>query len=183
MESDAVGQLVAAAQANAPWAFARLYRHFSAAVCGYLRAQGAEDPEGLTNEVFLGAFRRLGAFTGDGDGFRSWLFTIAHHRLVDDRRRRARTLATAPLDRSVDPRAGGDVEDDALARLAGGEAMALLDGLPPDQRAVLTLRVVADLSIAETAGILGKQPGAVKSLQHRALEALRRKLSHEGVSA
>ena len=183
MDAELVGELVLAAQANAPWAFERLYRHFSPVVCGYLRAQGAQDPEDLANEVFLGAFRRLGTFTGDGTAFRSWLFTIAHHRLVDDRRRRSRTVATAPLDRSVETRPGGDVEDDALASLAGGDALALLDGLAPDQRAVLALRIVADLSIAETAETLGKRPGAVKALQRRALEALRRKLAPQGVSA
>lgn len=182
MDADLVGQLVAAAQTNAAWAFERLYRQFAPTVCGYLRVQGARDPEDLTNEVFLGVFRRLPTFTGDGAAFRSWLFTIAHHRLVDDRRRRTRTVTTAPLDRTVDTRAGGNVEDDALASLAGGEAMGLLEGLAPDQRAALALRVVADLSLAQTAEILGKRPGAVKALQRRGLEALRRNLAREGVS-
>lgn len=181
MDAEAVSQLVVAAQANGAWAFDRLYRHFSPLVCGYLRVQGADDPEGLTNEVFLGAFRRLGSFTGDGDAFRSWLFTIAHHRLVDDRRRSARTVPTAPLERGVDTRPGGDVEEEALARLDGA-ARQLLADLAPDQRAVVALRVVADLSINETADILGKRPGAVKALQRRGLEALRRKLA-QGVSA
>lgn len=181
MDAEAVSQLVVAAQANGPWAFDRLYRHFSPIVCGYLRVQGAEDPEGLTNEVFLGAFRRLASFTGDGDAFRSWLFTIAHHRLIDDRRRTARTVPTTPLERGLNARMGGDVEEEALTRLDGA-AQELLADLAPDQRAVLALRVVADLSIAETAEILGKRPGAVKSLQRRGLESLRRNLT-QGVSA
>lgn len=182
MDSEILDQLVVAAQSNAAWAFERLYRHLAPTVCGYLRVQGAQDPEDLTNEVFLGVFRRLGSFTGDGAAFRSWVFTIAHHRLVDDRRRHARTVATEPLDRSVTTVVGGDVEEDALASLAGGHAMAMLAPLSPDQRAVLAMRVIGDLSVAETAQALGKPPGAVKSLQRRGLDALRRTIAREGVS-
>ncbi len=56
-------------------------------MCGYLRVQGAREPEDLTSEVFLGAFRGLSGFSGDEDQFRSWVFTIAHRRLTDERRR------------------------------------------------------------------------------------------------
>ncbi len=55
----------------------------------------------------------------------------------------------------------------------------LLDGLSPDQRDVLLLRIVADLSIEDVAATLGKRRGAVKSLQHRALATLRRQLDRE----
>lgn len=182
MDSSRWDPVVEAARTNAAWAFERLYGELSPIVCGYLRVQGAEDPESLTNEVFLGAFRGLGSFEGDGAAFRSWLFTIAHHRLVDDRRRRDRMVATTPLDRSTTTLAGGDVEADALASLGGEQVMALLDGLSPDQRAVLALRVVADLSLADTARILDKKPGAIKALQHRALATLRRTLVVESVS-
>lgn len=182
MSPELVGQLVAAAQANAPWAFERLYRHFAPVVCGYLRTQGAEDPEGLTSEVFLGAFRRLDSFVGDGSAFRSWLFTIAHHRLIDDRRRRTRMPATTPLDERGDAWTGGDVETDALASLGSAEIRRLLATVSPDQRDVLALRVVADLSVEQTARALGKTPGAVKALQRRALASLRRTLERQGVS-
>jgi DNA-directed RNA polymerase specialized sigma24 family protein len=77
-----------AAQADAGWAYERLYRWLSPSVCGYLRMQGAYDPEDLTSEVFLGAFRAIGSFSGGEDGFRAWVFTFAHRRLTDDRRAR-----------------------------------------------------------------------------------------------
>lgn len=181
MDPTVVDQLVIAAQANAPWAFERLYRHFAPTVHGYLRTQGAEDPEDLTSEVFHGAFRRIGSFDGDGQAFRSWLFTIAHHRLIDDRRRRGRAVPTAPLEQGVEAYVGGDVEEDALASLGSAQAVRLLNGLSPEQREVLVLRVVADLTVEQTARVLGKQPGAVKSLQRRGLTALRKKLEREGV--
>ncbi|MPZ87260.1 MAG: sigma-70 family RNA polymerase sigma factor [Nitriliruptorales bacterium] len=182
MDPTVVDQLVTAAQADAAWAFERLYRHFAPGVYGYLRTQGAEDPEDLTSEVFYGAFRRIRSFTGNGQAFRSWLFTIAHHRLIDDRRRRGRAVLTAPLDHGADTCVGGDVEDDALASLGSVQAVRLLDGLSPDQREVLALRVIADLTVEQTARVLGKQPGAVKALQRRGLAALRKKLEREGVT-
>jgi RNA polymerase sigma factor (sigma-70 family) len=182
MDPAAVEQLVAAAQGNAGWAFERLYRQFAPSVQGYLRTQGVEDAEGLTSEVFLGAFRRIRTFSGDADAFRSWLFTIAHHRMVDDRRSRAREVPTQPLERSAEARAGGDVEEDALVSLGMAHAMRLLETLSPDQRDVLSLRLIADLTVEETAHVLGKAPGAVKALQRRALVALRRRIEHKGVT-
>jgi RNA polymerase sigma-70 factor (ECF subfamily) len=76
----------------------------------------------------------------------------------------------------VDDPAGEDVETTVLAKLAEHRVQAVLGGLSADQRDVLLLRVVADQSIAETAAVLGKSHEAVKALQHRALETLRRTL-------
>ncbi|MDP9387303.1 MAG: sigma-70 family RNA polymerase sigma factor, partial [Actinomycetota bacterium] len=90
-------QVLAAAQANAGWALTRLYESLAPAVAGYARAQGAEDPEALTSDVFLGAFHRLRSFTGDESQWRRFVFTIAHHRMVDERRARARRPRTEPL--------------------------------------------------------------------------------------
>ena len=74
----AFDSVLAAAQQNAPWAYERLWRAFAPGVASYLRLQGAYDPEDLTSEVFLGAFRGIGTFRGDEAQFRGWLFTIAH---------------------------------------------------------------------------------------------------------
>jgi len=74
---------------------------------------------------------------------------------------------------------GGDVEREALANVGAEWADALLSSLPPDQRAVIALRVTADLSLEQVAAILDKRVGAVKSLQHRALAALRRRCEEE----
>jgi len=87
-----------AARACAAWACTQIFDSLGGPVRGYLAARGAEDPDDLTSEVFLGVFRNLHTFEGDADDFRTWIFTIAHHRLVDDRRRRARRPRTTPLD-------------------------------------------------------------------------------------
>jgi RNA polymerase sigma-70 factor (ECF subfamily) len=67
-------------------------------------------------------------------------------------------------------------------RLAAADLASLLGTLTDDQRDVLLLRIVADLSVAETAAVLGKPTGAIKSLQHRALAALARALTSVPVS-
>jgi RNA polymerase sigma-70 factor (ECF subfamily) len=165
----------AAALSREPWACRRLYDDYAGRVLGYLRAQGAPEPEDLTSEVFLRVFDRLPQFSGDEPHFRSWLFTIAHRILIDDARRRQRRPRTTTLGIDVERRAAGDVEHEALANVGADWADELLASLPPDQRAVVALRVTADLSLEQVADILDKRVGAVKSLQHRALESLRRR--------
>jgi RNA polymerase sigma factor (sigma-70 family) len=172
--------VLAAAQAGAGWAFERLYADLAPRVVGYLRVQGASDPEDLTSEVFIGVFRGIAGFRGDEAGFRSWVFTIAHRRLTDDRRRRGRQPGTVPLD-EAEGRAGGDVEQQALAALGDQRVRDLLAGLSEEQRTVLTLRIVGDLTVEQVATAIGKRPGAVKALQRRALATLRRSIDLEAL--
>lgn len=144
-------------------------------MASYLRGQGAPDPDGLANDVFLRAFTNLGSFEGSEDGFRSWVFAIAHNLLVDDRRKAARrpVVAGRPLDEHS---WAGSTEAEALTRLGTDRVERLLQELSPDQRDVLLLRIVADLTVEQVAQALGKPPGAVKQLQRRGLAALRRRL-------
>ena len=179
MFGESFDSLLTAAGAGAGWAFTRLFEGLAPAVAGYLAVQGASEPDDLTSEVFQRAFTRIGSFSGDEERFRSWVFTIAHNLMVDDRRRRDRRPVPAPVDPDV---AGGDVEDDAMRRLSEQRVRRLCDRLAPDQRDVLLLRLVAGMTLEETATALGKTTGAVKALQHRAAAALRRHLEREGVS-
>lgn len=176
---DPFTDLLTAAQAGGQWAYERLYRSLAPVVAGYLRAQGAPEPEDLTSEVFERAFSALGTFSGGEAKFRSWVFTIAHNRLTDERRRAARRPARADCD--VPERDGGDVEEDVARRMATERVRRLCDGLVPDQRDVLLLRMLADLTVEEIAKALGKSPGAVKALQRRWLAALRRQMEQQGV--
>ncbi|MGH2474711.1 MAG: RNA polymerase sigma factor, partial [Candidatus Limnocylindrales bacterium] len=105
-EFDAV---LAAARTGAPWALGRIYEALSPAVAGLFRAQGVDDPDDLTSEVFVGVLRTLARFDGDGAGFRSWVFTIAYRRLADERRRSARRPAPLPLAARPEPAAPDDV--------------------------------------------------------------------------
>lgn len=171
-----------AAQLGAGWARTRLYETLAGAVAGYLRTQRVRDSDDVTSDVFLAVFARLDGFSGTEAQFRSWVFTIAHHKVIDDRRRRSRRPDPEPLD-DREPSAGATAcaEDEALANLGSERARALLGGLTPDQRDVITLRVLADLSLEQVALTLGKRTGAVKALQRRGLDALRRELQRQGI--
>ncbi|HEY8525152.1 MAG TPA: sigma-70 family RNA polymerase sigma factor [Acidimicrobiales bacterium] len=164
-----------------PWAFDRVFRTLAPMVAGYLRAQGAAEPDDLTSEVFLGVLRNAGRFEGDEAAFRSWVFTIAHRRLTDERRRRGRHPALEPLAHAAEAAAPDDVEAAVGEALGTDRVRALCAQLSPDQRDVVLMRLVGRLTVDEVATALGRTPGAVKALQRRAFRALDRALEREGV--
>ena len=175
--------MLAAAQSGQPRAFEALYRALSPAVSRYLWLNGAVDHESLTNEVFLGVFMGLVSFSGHEPEFRSWVFTIAHRRLIDDRRQTGRRPATAGFEpNALDGITGGDVEDDAMGTLALDRMREVLGCLTPEQRRVLLLRLVADLTVDQVAEATGKTAAAVKSLQRKGLEGIRRRLDQQKVT-
>jgi RNA polymerase sigma factor (sigma-70 family) len=131
--------------------------------------------------VFLGVFTALPRFEGSEQKFRSWVFTIAHRRLTDERRRATRRPWVPTPDAEAFDRSGGDVEQEALEALGSRRVFELCAGLSPDQREVLLLRIVGDLSVEQVAAIVNKSVGAVKALQRRALHGLRKKIEREGV--
>ncbi len=170
---EAFEQVLAAAQAGAGWAFEVLYRDLAPAVTGYLRLHGAAEPDDLASETFLGVFTGLAGFRGDEAGLRAWVFTIAHRRLLDDWRRRSRRPQLADDAGDLPDHIGGDVEDDVLLRVGTDTVHELCTGLPADQRSVLLLRILADLTVEQVAQVLDRSVGAVKALQRRGLRTLR----------
>ena len=105
-----------AAQAGGGWAWERVYTDVHATLVGYFRSQGGSDPEALAGDVLLRVAGAIGGFSGDYAKFRSWVFTVAHHRLIDDRRQRQRRPATVAQDDAPEP-VGGDVEREAMTEL------------------------------------------------------------------
>ena len=172
----AFDDVLAAAQAGAAWAFEVLYRDLSPVVTGYLRLHGAAEPDDLASETFLGVFTGLAGFSGDEDALRSWVFTIAHRRLIDDWRRRSRRPQVIDDAGDLTLLPGGDAEDDALLRVGTDDVHRMCAGLPDDQRSVLLLRVLADLTVEQVAGVMGRSVGSVKALQRRGLRTLRDQL-------
>lgn len=171
-----------AARTGAEWAWAAIYRDLSPPVLGYLRARKVADPEDLLGEVFLIIVRNLPGFEGDERQFRTWALTIAHRRVVDEHRRRLRRPVVPLSDEEV-ARVGprGNAEQEALAAVEAERVVGIIRGLPPDQQDVLLLRLLADLTVKEVAGVIGKRVGAVKALQRRGLAALKKELARQGV--
>ena len=166
---------------GSPRAFTRIFTALAPVVDAYLRAQGASEPEDLTSEVFLAVLRNLGSFDGDEPGFRSWVFTIAHRRLVDERRRAGRRPVPAPLAEAPDRPAPDDVEATVVDSLAAERVRALCEQLSVDQRDVLLMRLLGPLTIDEIAALMGRTRGSVKALQRRGLVAMSRVIEREGV--
>ena len=183
VSEESFSHLLAAARAGDEGAWDEIFEGLAPIVLGYLRANGAPDAEDVLGETFLQVARDISRFEGEEAGFRSWVFTIAHHRLIDARRRSARR----PVELSPDPpepRArADDAAEEALARIGTERVERILAALSDDQRAVLLLRFVADMSIDDVAKAVGKRPGAVKALQRRGLAAVKRLLARKGVSA
>jgi RNA polymerase sigma-70 factor (ECF subfamily) len=180
---DHLAAVLAAACTGDGRALSELWRRHSGQVAGYLRARGVRDVDDVTSEVFLAVFRGIRRFDGDGEAFHAWLFTIAHHRAVDEVRRAARAGEIHPYDAASDRRSVLSAEDSALEALSDQEVRALLAVLTPEQRDVLLLRFVADLTIDQCAAVLSRSQDAVKKLQRRAIARLRRQLDEAGSDA
>lgn len=173
-------QILSSAQSGDEDGYAALWNQYAARVAAFLRSRGSREPEDLTSEVFLAAFRGLEGFRGDEAAFRGYLFTIAHRRLVDELRRRSRR--PAEVEWTGDGAGTADSAESEVLAAAGDEfARELLDSLSPDQRAVLVLRIFGDLSQDQIAAVVGKRVGAVKALQRRGVEALRKKVGRERI--
>jgi RNA polymerase sigma-70 factor (ECF subfamily) len=161
---------LSAAAAGDEAGFAVLWRELQPAVLRYLRVVVGDAADDVASETWLQAARDLHSFDGDVAAFRGWLFRIARHRGIDEKRRAARR-----------PMETGEQAGDAVARDAASEvleqsdtgwALARIASLPPDQAEAVMLRVVAGLDVATTARVLGKRPGAVRVATMRGLRRL-----------
>ena len=181
MSDHVLEDLLPAAQAGEAWALRAVYEQLAPKVHAYLRVRGASEPEDLTSEVFLTVFPKLAAITGGAAGLRTFTFSVAHARLVDDHRKRGRREPVLPYDPAQDPRVTESAESEAVDRLSTGAVQRLLQTLPPDQRDVLTMRLLGDLTVEQVAQAIGRSTGAVKQLQRRGLLSLRKTLeNHPG---
>ena len=180
---DVIGEefpfVLASAKAGHGDAIERLYRSCVPLVRGYLRSNQVRDADDVTSDVFVSMLTALPGFDGDERQFRSWLLTIADHRMVDAVRRSQRRPEDPTDPQSGPPLVLGvvDGEQSALDRLEARGLLAAIDELTPDQRAALMLRVLADLSVPEIARVLQKPESAVKALLRRGFASLRRALA------
>jgi RNA polymerase sigma-70 factor (ECF subfamily) len=159
--------LVEAAQAD-PARFVELYERNVARVYAFVsrRVPDRAAAEDITSAVFEQALSHLGRFEWRGVPFSAWLFRIASNLIADRWREGARESHDPPAD-VPDSHERDDIERRVIV-------FQLVDRLPGAQRQVIQMRFVEEKSIREIATALGKSEGAVKQLQLRALESLRK---------
>lgn len=134
---------------------------FRAALAQLGEREAAED---VTGQVFLEAIEGIRRYRDRGRPLSAWLLTIARHRCLDAVRKRKR-------DETLAARQTADVQPPVVPH-----SLLALEALTREQREIIHLRFVEDLSIEEAARVSGRTPGAVKALQHRALRQLRAQL-------
>jgi len=182
-------ELLAAAREGEGWAFNALYDWLSRPITAFISTKGLADPGPVVNETFLGAFRGLHRFDGGATDFRRWVFGIARHKIIDARRSESRrpqnTISVDDVDEHVIELGSvrNTVEDAALANLSTERVKELFETLTEDQRDVLSLRLVSDMTVPQIAVLLDKPEGAVKALQRRALRRLASQLDLKRVES
>jgi RNA polymerase sigma-70 factor (ECF subfamily) len=161
--------IIEAAQAD-PARFVDLYERHVHRVYAYVsrRVSSRAEAEDITSEVFEHALANLRRFEWRGVPFLAWLFRIAANALADRWRRTSRD-SHEPLPDVPDRGEAEDIERRAMV-------FQLVDRLPDAQRRVIEMRFVDQRSIREIAHALNRSEGAVKQLQLRALESLRKHL-------
>jgi RNA polymerase sigma-70 factor (ECF subfamily) len=178
IEQDQALRLINAAQAGDRDAFGELYRVYSDTVFRYVyyRVSTRALAEDLTSETFLRALRRITTFTWQGRDFGAWLVTIARNLIADNfksSRHRCEVSTGEMLDHDeLEP----STEEVVGAILTNQILYNAVHQLNDQQRECVTLRFLQGLSVAETAQVMGKQEGAVKTLQYRAVRTLARLL-------
>ncbi|GAA1926604.1 sigma-70 family RNA polymerase sigma factor [Streptomyces sodiiphilus] len=170
--------LVERAQGGEAEAFGCLYDQYADTVYRYIyyRVGGRATAEDLTSETFLRALRRIGTFTWQGRDFGAWLVTIARNLVADhfkSSRFRLEVTTGEMLDADEVERSP---EDSVLEYLSNSALLEAVRKLNPQQQECVTLRFLHGLSVAETAKVMQKNEGAIKTLQYRAVRTLARLL-------
>ena len=177
-----VKALVDGAQRGDQPSFAALYEHFFDRIYRYVsfKLRDPIEAEDVTGEVFLKMLESIHTFKWQGFPFSSWLFRIAHNLVVDHFRRKDKrpTVYLDEVSQSVGAYSW-DVEGFIDHKLTLGEVYGAMSGLTDLQREVITLRFAGELSVAETAEVVGRKANAVKALQHAGLKKLRSLMDKE----
>ena len=165
--------LVVACQAGDDAALSAFYDRFFSPIYRFVLAStgSREDAEDVTADVFLKAFRGIAAYRDQSKPVAAWLFRIARNEVADHYRRNSRRPATLSIDlQQEEPLGRYDPVETAGLLLDLARALA---GLPRDQRQAVLLRLAGGLSTRQTAEVMRKPEGTVRSLLHHGIKALR----------
>jgi RNA polymerase sigma-70 factor (ECF subfamily) len=173
--------LVARAQTGDAAAFGEIYDRYVDLVYRYIyyRVGSSQLAEDLTSETFLRALRRISSFTWQGRDVGAWFVTIARN-LVTDHYKSSRyrlEVTTADLLGTAGDSAGEETPESAvLAALTNSTLLQAVKALGAEQQECIVLRFLQGMSVTETALAMGKNEGAIKALQYRAVRSLGRLL-------
>lgn len=165
-------------------AFGQLYEHYVERIFNYVyyRTGNSHDAEDLTARVFQRAMNHIVNYTDRGVPFSAWLYRIAHNLVANWHRDRSRKQEI-PLDDLPILPTKGDHPERNLVRSQEEEALLrMIRKLPPERQNLLILKFVENMSNAEIGRIMGRSEGAVKSLYHRTLLALRDQLEDQNLN-
>lgn len=176
--------LVQRAQTGDAEAFGELYDRYVDQVYRYVyyRVASTQLAEDLTSETFLRALRRIGSFTWQGRDVGAWFVTIARNLIADhykSGRYRLELTTDDVTESGASPSVSGP-ESEVLEAMQNKVLLEAVKQLNAEQQECIVLRFLQGLSVAETAQVMGKNDGAIKALQYRAIRTLGRLLP-EGV--
>lgn len=175
-EKRELARLVRQVQKGDLEAFGQLYDRFYGPVFAYVLHQvgSPADAEDIVSGVFLDALQKIGGFTWRGAGFRAWLFSIARNDVMDHFRRLGRSREAAITEQHMELASSDRVESIAEAAWDEHQLREAVWQLSDEQQQVILLKLMVNFSNGQIAAVLSKSEGAVKALQHRALENLRK---------
>ena len=177
-----VWALVERAQAGESAAFGLIYDRYVDTVFRfvYFRVGNRQLAEDLTSDTFLRALKRIGSFTWQGRDLGAWLVTIARNLVADhfkSGRYRLEVTTGDVLDADREDRGlEGSPEAAVVDHITNVALLTAVKQLNPEQQECIVLRFLQGFSVAETAQTMGKNEGAIKALQYRAVRALARLL-------
>ena len=176
LNKDQIDRYVVLAQKGESYAFEALYDHFYDQIFRYIAFKTSDSliAEDLTEDVFLRMLESIRKFKPQGHPFSSWLFRIAHNRVIDHYRKRGRDK-NVPLDTILTTvgESQSTLDTYVETKLAMREVNQAMENLTDLQREVLNLRFAGGLSIKETAEAVNRNENSVKALQHSAVKKLR----------
>lgn len=164
--------------ASDPEAFGELYERHVRRIYNYIyyRTGNHHDAEDLTARVFQRAMRHVGSYEDQGVPFSAWLYRIAHNLVANWHRDRSRRPVVSLEDHVIVSKESNQPETEAIAEEERQRLLAIVRRLAPDRQQLLILKFVERLSNAEIGEIMGRTEGAIKSLYHRTLIALREEI-------
>ena len=165
-------------------AFGLLYERYIDRIFNYVyyRTGNLHDAEDLTARVFQRAMNHIKNYTDRGVPFSAWLYRIAHNLVANWHRDRSRRQEIPINDVPILPSKGDHPERNLVRSQEEESLLRLIRRLPPERQNLLILKFVENMSNAEIGSIMGRSEGAVKSLYHRTLLALRDQIGDQKIN-